>query len=447
MVPPIKAWPADRVERKPVASLVPYANNARMHSDAQIAQVARSIEQYGFTVPVLIDDSGGIIAGHCRVLAAKQLGLAEVPVMIASGWSEAERRAYIIIDNKLALNAEWNDAALRVEFAELEATGFDLANLGFEPGELKAIRQDSGVSGLTDPDEIPEALPEPISKPGDIWVLGKHRLCCGDCTNLAIVNEALNGVIPELMLTDPPYGINIVKINSPTDGGGKPVTIIRAHGASPVGGVKNKRGTVGAANWVDANEYLPIHGDDKPFDPSHLIGLADNHILFGGNYFASKLKDGRCWIVWDKNNTGNFADCELAWTDFDKGVKLYRFTWNGLVREGIRAEELSKRIHPTQKPVGLFSSIIEDFSEQNGNIFDPYIGSGTSIIACERTGRCCFGIEIEPAYVDISVQRWQNFTGKKAHREDGKSFEWNGMWRKPFDRPELVHGPKTIPAN
>jgi ParB-like chromosome segregation protein Spo0J len=201
------AWPADRVERWPIDRLVPYARNARTHSDAQVAQIAASIVEWGWTMPVLVDEAGLLIAGHGRVLAARKLALTQVPVMVACGWSDAQKRSYVLADNKLALNAGWDEALLSVELADLKAMGADLKLVGFDDDELAALLADSNV-GLTDPDAVPEPLAEPVSALGDVWILGRHRLVCGDSTAADIVAKALNGATPNLMVTDPPYGVD-----------------------------------------------------------------------------------------------------------------------------------------------------------------------------------------------------------------------------------------------
>ena len=199
-------WPADKVERWDVARLVPYARNARTHSDAQVAQIAASIREWGWTTPVLVDEGGGLIAGHGRVMAARQLGIAEVPVVVARGWPEAQKRAYVLADNKLALNAGWDEELLRVELSDLRGMGTDLSLIGFGEDELASLLAD-GAEGLTDPDAVPEVPADPVSRPGDAWVLGRHRLVCGDSTDAAVVARALDGVTPHLMVTDPPYGV------------------------------------------------------------------------------------------------------------------------------------------------------------------------------------------------------------------------------------------------
>ena len=202
----MKHWPADKVERRKVSDLTPYARNSRTHSDEQVAQIAASIKEWGWTVPVLIEPDGGIIAGHGRVMAAQRLGIDEVPCMIADGWSEGQKRAYIIADNKLALNAGWDDEMLKVEFAELGDMGFDLGLTGFGEMELGALLADK-TEGLTDPDDVPEAPEIPVTVEGDVWLLGRHRIICGSSTEADTVEKVLNGVEPHLMVTDPPYGV------------------------------------------------------------------------------------------------------------------------------------------------------------------------------------------------------------------------------------------------
>ena len=197
-------WPADAVERRPVAALVPYARNARTHSDEQVAQIAASIREFGWTIPVLVDEQGTIIAGHGRVLAAQRLGIAEIPVMVAAGWSEAKRRAYVIADNKLALNAGWDEELLRLELGELKGLGVDLGLTGF--GELELEKLLLGTDG--DPDEAPEPPAEPVSKPGDVWICGEHRVLCGDATVRADVEKLLDGELADMAFTDPPYNVN-----------------------------------------------------------------------------------------------------------------------------------------------------------------------------------------------------------------------------------------------
>lgn len=227
-----------------------------------------------------------------------------------------------------------------------------------------------------------------------------HRLICGDSTDKETVEKLMDGVRAELLLTDPPYGIDVVQ--SKQVGGDKPFG----------------KGKVGADNIVKANQYAPIIGDDTTdtaranYDVA--LSCTNNQIIFGGNYFTDFLPPSRCWIVWDKQNTGNFADAELAWTSFDKGVKLYHFLWNGLCREGSRKVEGKTRVHPTQKPVGMLADILKDFSKENDSILDCFGGSGSTLIACEQLNRTCYMMELDPHYVDVIIDRWEKFTGEKA---------------------------------
>ena len=199
-------WPADKVERWRIDRLVPYARNARTHSDAQVAQIAASVQEWGWTVPVIVDEQGGLIAGHARVMAAQRLSLTEVPVIVARGWSDTKKSAYILADNKLALNAGWDPELLRLELSDLREMGQDLQVIGFAEDEIAALFSD-GRRGLTDPDFVPEPLPTPVTQPGEVWLLGQHRLVCGDCTVPAIVETALAGAKPHLLVSDPPYGV------------------------------------------------------------------------------------------------------------------------------------------------------------------------------------------------------------------------------------------------
>ena len=202
----IETWPADKVERRPIKALIPAARNARTHTDAQVDQIAASIKEWGWTMPVLVTDQGTIIAGHGRVRAAQKLGLKDVPVMIATGWTKAQIQAYALADNKLALNAGWDEALLSIEIGELQEIGFDIGLIGFSDAEIAGLAIGE-MTGLTDPDEVPEVPVEPVSRPGDLWVLGRHRLLCGDSTAAKDVKAVLGDVRPHLMATDPPYGV------------------------------------------------------------------------------------------------------------------------------------------------------------------------------------------------------------------------------------------------
>ena len=372
----MKANPADNVEKRSVESLIPYAKNSRTHSDEQIAQIAASIKEWGWTTPVLIDTEGQIIAGHGRLMAARKLGMTEVPVMIADGWTENQKRAYVIADNKLALNAGWDEELLALELNELKEFGYDIELTGFTFDELNDLTPVQIEEGLTDEDAVPEIPEESITKLGDIWILGNHRLMCGDSTNIDAVEKLMDGTYPDLIHTDPPYGMNAVSKSS-----------------------------------VLKERYkIDIIGDDTPDvakDAFNLIyGLypKSNQIWWGANYYCSVLPDSECWLVWDKNNgQSDQTDCELAWANF-----------RSVVRQFTQASEKKNRVHPTQKPVSLMEWIIKRFNLTSKTIADYFGGSGSTLIAAEKHGLQAFIMEFDPKFCDVIVKRWEDFTGKKA---------------------------------
>lgn len=403
----------DRYETMPIEAMIPYARNSRTHSDEQVAQIAASIREFGFANPVLIDEEGSIVAGHGRVMAARKLGMLEIPCIRLEGLTETQRRAYVIADNKLALNAGWDDEMLAVEIAALEADNFDLSLIGFSDEELNALsaEADKTEEGLTDDDEVPEVPVDPVTKPGDVWLLGKHRLMCGDSTSIDAVETLMAGAKADMVFTDPPYGISIVSGNK--IGGDKPF------GSKPV------RGTDGASNIVKANVYAPVAGDDSidvAVEAIQLIATlnAKVEIIWGGNYYAQALKNSSCWIVWDKENTGNFADAELAWTNQTSAVRIFKHMWNGMVKA---SEHGQKRVHPTQKPVALAEWCFERYGQECATVIDLFGGSGSTLIACEKSGKVGFIMELSPDYCDVIVKRWMDFTGKKATLEStGEEF-------------------------
>lgn len=396
-------WPADKVERWPIERLVPYARNARTHSDAQVAQIAASIHEWGWTVPVLIDEQGGIIAGHGRVLAAHRLGLSEIPVMVARGWSEAQKRAYVIADNKLALNAGWDVELLKVELADLLAMGADLQLVGFDDAELADILT-NWAAGLTDPDEVPALLPEVVTAPGDVWLLGRHRLACGDCTDAVVVRAALADVQPPLMVTDPPYGV-----------GYDPKWRARA-------GVNRNRGKLGTvanddrADWREAWALFPGNAGYVWHGALHASTVADSltacefeiraQIIWSKDRFAL----GRGHYHWQHEPCWYAVRGSAHW----RGDRSQTTVWN------IPAREDAGHGHGTQKPVECMRRPIENNSSPGQAVYDPFCGSGTTIIAAEMTGRVGHAVEIDPAYVDVAIRRWQAFTGNVALLEADK---------------------------
>jgi|TARA_R110001592_G_scaffold127086_2_gene338648 DNA modification methylase len=398
-----------KIKQTPIDELIPYASNSRTHSDEQVAQIAASIKEFGFNNPVLLDKENGIIAGHGRVLAARKLGLKEVPTIELSHLTDTQRKAYVIADNKLALNAGWDMELLSLEMGDLRDEGFDLSLIGFNDDELANIFVDK-TEGLTDPDEVPDIPDDPVTKEGDVWLLGKHRLMCGSSTDISATEKLFNGVTPDMVFADPPYGIDVVQSNQVGGGGPTKFEMIG-------GGAVNKGQKI-----VASNTYAKIEGDEttetaKDFYNTCVALELKNIVLWGGNYFTDFLAPSRCWVVWDKEMTGNFSEAEMAWTSFSKGgIKVFKFLWNGLSREGNRKDELKGRVHPTQKPVGLFCNIFERFDGFK-IIYDGFGGSGSTLIACEKTGRNCLMMELAPEYCDVIIKRWQDFTGEQAKLE------------------------------
>lgn len=400
-----------QIEQVAVESLIPYARNSRTHSDEQVAQIAASIKEFGWTNPILIDGESGIIAGHGRLLAARKLGMAEVPVIQLDGMTDTQKRAYIIADNKLALNAGWDDELLRLELGELDLEGFDLELTGFTQEEIDALNPEQIPEGLTDEDAVPEPPVDPVTRLGDVWLLGKHRLMCGDSTSIDAVEKLMDGDTVDMVYTDPPYGISIVKGN-------------KVGGGGAFGGKKNEKKD--KSNVIQSSNFSPVANDDSidvAIDAIQLIATlnAKAEIIWGGNYYAAHLPNSSCWIVWDKENTGNFADAELAWTNQKTAVRIFKHMWNGMVKA---SEHGQKRVHPTQKPVKLAEWCFDQYGEDCSTVLDLFSGSGSTLIACEAKNKTGYMMELSPDYVDVIVKRWQDFTGKQATLEaTGQTFD------------------------
>lgn len=377
-----------RVEYVPVRDLTPYKKNARKHGTEDIDAICESIREFGFLDPVGVwSDDLIIVEGHGRILAAKKLGLEKVPVIRLDNLTEEQRRAYALAHNRTAELSVWDLVLRDEELKEIET--IDMSSFGFE------IPDDEETPPEMKEDEFTGELPEnATAKYGDVYLLGNHRLMCGDSVNVDDIKILMDGKRADLVLTDPPYGVKAVENSGHVDG--------------------KKAGNQIARD----NSYIPIIGDDTTETAQKNYELSkefsENQIIFGGNYFSEFLPVSRCWLVWDKEVAGTFADGELAWTSFDKNLKIYRHMWSGMRRAGDRKTEGRTRIHPTQKPVGLLGKIIDDFTEVGALIADFFGGSGSTLIACEQTGRTCYMMELEPRYIDLIIARWEQYTGKKA---------------------------------
>jgi DNA modification methylase len=391
------------LDTRPVEALVPYARNSRTHSDDQVAQIAASIREFGFTNPVLIDADGGIIAGHGRVLAAKRLGLQAVPVLVLDHLTAQQRRAYVIADNKLALNAGWDEDVLRAEVDALGAD-FDLDLLGFSDDELQALLNPPSRSEV-DPDEVPEEPATPATQPGDVWLMGGHRIICGDSTDAATVEALLKGAKPHLMVTDPPYGVEYDANwrNEADRANGK------AYGASD-----------GKADWTKVWELFP--GDVAyAWHAGRHASVVQSSLEVAGFEMRSQ-------IIWAKTrliiSRGDYHwQHEPCWYAVRKGKKGH---WAGSRSQTTLwtiEHAKSETGHSTQKPVECMKRPIENNSKPGDAVYEPFRGSGTTIIAAEMTGRRCYAIELNPAYVDVAVRRWEDFAGRVATLEaTGQTF-------------------------
>ena len=396
---------ADRIDWRPLDSLTPSARNTRKHSDAQIDQLASSIDHFGWTMPILVDEAGEILAGHGRVLAAQRLGHETVPVIVAKGWSDAQKRAYLIADNKLGLNSAWDDARLKVELQELQCADFDLGLTGFEPAELSRL-VGTVTAGLTDPDAAPRSAPASRVALGEVWRLGVHRVACGDSTDADVVAAALAETEPFLMVSDPPYGVAYKADwrNHAFRSDGSPI------GGRAVGTVSNDD----RADWRDAWALFP--------GAVAYIWHASTHASRVQASLEAVEFEIRAQIIWEKAvpviGRGHYHfQHEPCWYVVRKGRSA---NWRGGRKQSTVwriAHRKSETGHSTQKPVECMRRPIVNHTAQGEGVYDPFLGSGTTLIAAEMTGRVCCGVEIDPAYVDVIIDRWERFTGRRAERE------------------------------
>lgn len=389
-----------KLEWRSISSLIPYARNSRTHSDEQIAQIAASIKEFGWTNPILVDGDNGIIAGHGRLSAARKLGHEEVPVIELKDLTETQRKAYIIADNRLALNAGWDNEMLTIELNDLLADGFALDILGFDPKEIDALLEPEVVEGLTDEDEVPPLPEEPKTKLGDIYQLGNHRLMCGDSTSIDAVDKLMDGQKADMVFTDPPYGVDYdgghatEKRRTKLENDDK--TLMYA-GALPIAYMASKDGAA-----------LYLWFADR-FAKDVLTALDECNFQV------------RTWIIWNKNLAQFGAigaqykpkhePCIYA---FKKGKAPF---WNGPNNE-VTVWDVKRHskneFHPTQKPVELPVRALENSSKGGDIILDLFGGSGSTLIACEKQNRHARLMELDPKYCDVIVKRWEDFTGKKA---------------------------------
>jgi DNA modification methylase len=375
-----------------VADLIPYALNSREHSDDQVAQIAASIRAFGFTNPVLIDEYNNLIAGHGRVMAARKLGMTEVPAIVVTGMDERKRRALIIADNKLALNASWDMEALLVEVRDLGGEFGEL--MGFSDDELAAMMAEP-TEGLTDEDAVPEVPAVPVTVEGDVWVLGRHRLMCGDSTSIDAVDKLMAGRKADMVFTDPPYGVEL----------------------------QSNRRTKSA-------KFDVLKNDDTFLDIAPIIEACSNGWVFVWTSWKVQTK----WIdqfqsmgyptnivVWHKPG-GGIGDLKRTFSsDYEIALVWHRGAELCGKRIGsvwtVNKDGASTYVHPTQKPVALAVEALDKTTRASASVLDLFGGSGSTLIACEKTARDCRMMELDPKYCDVIVKRWQDFTGQEATLE------------------------------
>ncbi len=408
------SWLADKIEQWPTTKLLPYARNARTHSEDQVMQIAASIAEFGFTNPILAGADGVIVAGHGRLAAANKLGLSMVPVVVLDHLSATQRRALVIADNRIAENAGWDDAMLRVELEALQDDDFELSITGFDLDDLADLQgdEDGDGSGSDQDDAVPEVSETVISQPGDVWLLGKHRLLCGDSTLADSYTQLLLGETVDLVFTDPPYNVNYA--NSAKDKlRGKNRAILNDNLGDGFYDFLLAALTPTLAHCRGA-VYIAMSS-------SELDVLQDAFRAAGGHWST--------FIIWAKNTfTLGRADYQRQYEPilygWPEGVQRH---WCGDRNQGDvwQINKPAKNdLHPTMKPVELVERAIRNSSKPGQVILDPFGGSGTTLIAAEKSGRVARLIELDPKYVDVIVRRWQDWTGQQATREvDGLAFD------------------------
>lgn len=402
----------ESVEHWPLQRLIPYARNARTHDDGQVSQIAGSIAEFGFVNPILVGDDNVIIAGHGRLMAAQQLGLETVPVIVLRHLTEAQRRALVIADNKIAENAGWNEELLKLELGDLQDLGFDLDVIGFSDEELDELLGLEDESGHTDDDAVPEVEEEPVSKTGDLWLLGEHRLLCGDATRREELETLMAGDLADMAFTDPPYNVDYG--NSAKDKlRGKDRRILNDNlGADFHAFLEAALGNLLAVTKGAC--YVAMSS-------SELDTLQRAFREAGGKWST--------FIIWAKNTfTLGRSDYQRQYEPilygWREGADHY---WCGARDQGdvwFFNKPVKNDLHPTMKPVELVERAIRNSSKSRDIVLDLFGGSGSTLIACEKTGRRARVMELDPKYVDVIIRRWQEYTGEQARRaEDGAAFD------------------------
>jgi len=404
-LPQVVTWPVER--------LIPYARNARTHSDEQVAQIAASIAEFGWTNPILAGSDGIIIAGHARLLAARKLGMTEVPVIVLDHLTETQRRALVLADNRLALNAGWDEEMLRVELESIRDDGFDLELTGFSDDELEDLlsEPEEVIAGNTDEDAAPEPPETAVTVPGDVWLLGDHRLLCGDATQIEAVEKVLAGGLADMVFTDPPYNVN--------------------YGATMKDKLRGKKRKIANDDLGEGFEQFLRDACVNMLAVTKgavYISMSSSELHTLHKAFAAAGGHWSTFVIWAKNTfTMGRSDYQRQYEPilygWKEGTDHY---WCGARDQGdvwFVKKPVSNDLHPTMKPVELVERAIRNSSKSRDTVLDPFGGSGSTLIACEKAGRQARLIELEPKYCDVIVRRWQEFSGKEARLEaDARPF-------------------------
>lgn len=388
-----------QIQEVAVEALIPYAKNSRTHSDAQVAQIAASIKEFGWTNPILVDGTKGIIAGHGRLMAARKLGLVKVPVIELKDMTESQKKAYVIADNQLAMNAGWDIELLKIEVADLNEDGFDLELLGFDNKMLDSLLEPEVKEGLTDEDQVPEVPKEPKTKLGDVYILGEHRLMCGDSTSIESVEKLTDGLV-DILVTDPPYNVAY-------EGKTKEALTIQNDSMGDDQFRQFLRDAFVAADAVmkQGAVFYIWHADSEGYN-------------FRGACKDAGWKVRQC-LIWAKDTMvmgrqdyhWKHEPCLYGWKEGASHL------WAADRKQTTIIECKRPRvndIHPTMKPVELMEYQILNNTKGQDVVLDLFGGSGSTLIACEKTGRKARLMELDPKYCDVIVKRWEDFTGKKA---------------------------------
>lgn len=405
-----------KIQEIEIEKLIPYARNSRTHSDDQVAQIAASIKEFGWTNPILVDGEAGIIAGHGRLAAARKLGLKKIPVIELSHLSPTQKKALIIADNKLALNAGWDNQMLALEFEELELEGFDLALTGFGDDEIDALKPEQVTEGLTDEDAVPDVPDEPKTKPGDIYQLGNHRLMCGDSTSIDAVDKLMNGQKADMVFTSPPY-------NADTKAGDGDIFTSKK---------SKKLYADGYSDNLPSSEYVDFASSVLEVCFLNTDGFIFWNVSYNAkskNEYIKQIVNRLDYLVeqvcWKKTSTIPFKGCLMR--DWEP---IYVFSTN---KQNLNTKTVVSNFwqisntgsqqenHKACFPVELPEKGIALVNVNTGIIFEPFCGSGTTMIAAEKHNRKCYGMELDPKYCDVIVKRWEDFTGKKAELINGSA--------------------------